>query len=165
MIEISESQLRSIRQEAESRYPNESCGILIGTSRGDTKRVKLLVPAENNFSKEEQYHRYWITPEEYRSAERLASSEKLDIIGLYHSHPDHPARPSQFDLDHAWGWFSYIITSVANGTSGAMHSWVLNGDRTGFDEERITTPDELKEEELYHGDKDSYSDTPSTLHR
>ena len=75
MIELSESLLRTIQEEAESRYPNECCGILIGTFRGDTKKVEMLLPAENNYSREEQYHRYWITPEEYRRRREIFDRE------------------------------------------------------------------------------------------
>ena len=72
------------------------------------------------------------------NAEKRATELKVDLLGFYHSHPDHPARPSQYDLDHAWPFFSYIIVSVRSGKPEAMTSWRLREDRSAFDPERLT---------------------------
>ena len=77
-------------------------------------------------------NRFSITPEDFRAAERAASERGLDLLGWYHSHPDHPARPSEFDREHAWPWYSYVIVSVDKGVSKDLTSWQLEDDRSKF---------------------------------
>ena len=83
--------------------------------------------------------RFLVTPKDYREAERRAGEVGGELLGFYHSHPDHPARPSQYDLDHAWPFFSYVIVSVREGVSGDMTSWRLREDRSGFDQEDLNS--------------------------
>jgi proteasome lid subunit RPN8/RPN11 len=85
----------------------------------------------------ERRRRFLVGPDEYRAAERRASDRRLDLIGFYHSHPDHPAVPSAFDLEHAWPNLSYVIVSVLKGQPAEARSWRLRADRSGFDEEQI----------------------------
>ena len=99
--------------------------------------VKELLPISNAREQEARHNRFLIGPTDMLRGERHARSAGLDIVGIYHSHPDHPARPSQFDLDHAWPVFSYIIVSVTASGAGEMLSWELREDRSGFDAERI----------------------------
>ncbi|MCY7345858.1 MAG: M67 family metallopeptidase, partial [Pyrinomonadaceae bacterium] len=78
-----------------------------------------------------------ITPKDVMRAERYAREKKLDVVGYYHSHPDHPARPSQFDLDHALPVWSYIIVSIENGKAVDVRAWEMENDRSKFNEEEI----------------------------
>ena len=91
-----------------------------------------------NTTEEGPRRRFMVRPDDYRTAEKKASEVGADLLGFYHSHPDHPARPSQYDLDHAWPFFSYIIVSVREGQPELMTSWLLKDDRSAFDEEALT---------------------------
>lgn len=129
----------AIRAHGEETFPNECCGFMLGTVEGDAKHVAELLRADNDREDEEQYHRFLITPEAYMKAEKAARAKSLDIIGFYHSHPNAPARPSQYDLEHAWPWYSYIIVSIQDKKSEDMTSWVLAEDRSEFSEENIVS--------------------------
>jgi proteasome lid subunit RPN8/RPN11 len=124
----------------ESGYPDEICGLLLGVDSGGERTIRALMPIENSFEEGEQYHRYLITPEAMFRAERKAQQETLDVLGVYHSHPDEAARPSDYDRDHAaWTSWSYIIVSVRDGRAAEMRAWRLREDRSAFDEERLLT--------------------------
>ena len=96
-----------------------------------------------NAREENRTRRFLITPEEYARAEAAAGAQGLGVMGFYHSHPDHPARPSQFDLEHAWPWCSYVIVAVEERIPAAVKSWVLKEDRSGFDEEIIESAERV----------------------
>jgi proteasome lid subunit RPN8/RPN11 len=125
----------AIRRHAASAYPYECCGALIGV-RGDDGRAAIVeaTPLEN-VTEEGRRRRFRVSPAEYRQSEARARALGAELIGFYHSHPDHPAVPSQYDLDHAWPNFSYVIVAVASGTPGDLRSWRLRADRSVFDEE------------------------------
>jgi proteasome lid subunit RPN8/RPN11 len=125
-----------INKHARLAYPDECCGFLFGLSDGDLKHVTRLHELANESGKN-RTRRYLITPEQFRNAEQWAEEKSYEILGLYHSHPDHPSRPSQFDLDHALPWWSYAIVSVERGTPSLLSSWVLKDDRSEFIEERV----------------------------
>jgi len=91
-----------------------------------------------NTTEEGPRRRFLVRPQDYREAETRAKALGAELLGFYHSHPDHPARPSQYDLDHAWPFFSYIIVSVQAGVPDAMTSWRLQEDRSAFDQEDLT---------------------------
>jgi cysteine synthase B len=133
---VSDEVLDAIRRHGAETYPHECCGALIGRRR----RVREAFPLPNTTS-EGPRRRFLVRPQDYRAAEGRAAEAREELLGFYHSHPDHPARPSQFDLDHAWPNFSYIIVSVREGVGGAVTSWRLREDRSAFDEERITRTD------------------------
>lgn len=135
-IALSHTAMHKIKVHAMEAYPEECCGILVGSVTESRKEVYDVVRI-GNAKEENRTRRFLITPEEYRRAEEAAGSEGLGVIGFYHSHPDHPARPSQFDLEHAWPWCSYIITAVEGKIPAAVKSWVLKEDRSGFEEEII----------------------------
>lgn len=135
-IALSHTAMHKIKVHAMEAYPEECCGILVGTDTGTGKAVYDAVRI-GNAKQENRTRRFLITPEEYRRAEGAAGAEGLGVMGFYHSHPDHPARPSQFDLEHAWPWCSYIIVAVEEKIPAAVKSWVLKEDRSGFDEEII----------------------------
>ncbi len=113
-------------------YPNECCGALIGRDG-----VVTATHALPNTTEEGPRRRFRVRPQDYMAAEKRATEAGGELLGFYHSHPDHPARPSQYDLDHAWPVFSYVIVSVREGVAGDMTSWRLREDRSAFDEERL----------------------------
>lgn len=136
-IEIPTSLEEDIRRHGEETFPNECCGFILGKVNGQDRRVAELLRADNDREDEEQYHRFLITPEDYMKGDKVARGKGLDIIGFYHSHPNAPARPSQYDLDHAWPFYSYVIVSIKDKVSDLMTSWTLRDDRSAFDEENI----------------------------
>lgn len=119
----------AIRRHGEETFPHECCGALIG---GDG-RVTAVVPLPNT-TEEGPRRRFMVRPSDYRVAEQQAAQAGAELLGFYHSHPDHPARPSQYDLDHAWPTFAYVIVSVMAGAARDMTVWFLKEDRTSFDE-------------------------------
>jgi proteasome lid subunit RPN8/RPN11 len=125
-----------IRKQLELAYPEEGCGLLLGRVEGERKIVVHAEGAKNN-KESERTRRYLIGPEEYERISKLALSQNLEILGIYHSHPDHPSRPSDFDRDAAWPWYSYIVVAVAKGVSKELTSWTLASDRSRFDVEQI----------------------------
>jgi proteasome lid subunit RPN8/RPN11 len=139
MIALEEQQLDEIRRHGESEYPHECCGLLIGRIVEDgRKRVAEVYPISNAREEEAKHNRSLILPREYMRGERYARGRGLEVVGNYHSHPDHEAVPSQFDLDHAWPTWSYIIVSVREGRAGDLRSWEMEASRSRFDEEEIT---------------------------
>ena len=138
----------AIRQHGQETYPHECCGALVG----DDDRVAHVVALPNT-TDEGPRRRFLVRPEDYRLAERRAAELGGTLLGFYHSHPDHPARPSQYDLDHAWPTFAYIIVAVASGKAADMTVWFLKEDRTSFDEGRL------------HHAENPHSDTASPLHQ
>lgn len=138
MIVVSDAHLAAIARHAESDRTEECCGLMLGRFADDgTKIVRDLLPIDNARESDARHNRFLIGPMEMLRGERHARSVGLDIVGIYHSHPNAPAKPSQFDLDHAWPVYSYIIVSVTADGAGPLRSWELREDRSGFDEERI----------------------------
>jgi proteasome lid subunit RPN8/RPN11 len=137
-----------LRHGAET-YPHECCGALIG--RDGVVTATFALP---NTTEEGPRRRFLVRPADYQQAERRASELGAELLGFYHSHPDHPARPSQYDLDHAWPFFSYVIVSVQAGEPGDLTSWRLRDDRSAFDEETVT-----------YGQQDSDSHAAAAVHR
>ncbi len=138
MLRLSSGLERDIRTHGETAYPNECCGVLIGEvddAGGKTARSALTI--DNAREDDEQYHRFLITPEDMMKAEQAARAMKLDVIGFYHSHPDHPSAPSGYDKDHALPFYSYVIVSVDKGKAQILTSWELTDDRTEFIQEEI----------------------------
>ena len=135
---IDQAQLAQLQQHVEGTYPYEGGGLLIGrTDEQGRKIVTEIAPFENQRAIEDQHNRILITDEMYREGEEYADNQDLLLIGFFHSHPDHPARPSEFDREHALPWWSYVIVSVQQGRAADVLSWELREDRSGFDEEEI----------------------------
>ncbi len=135
-----------IEEEGVSAYPNECCGILVGRdvtdASGAARRVvDRLEPGRNVFAAEEQYHRFSIDPRAQLKAEKAADAEGKLVLGYYHSHPDHPARPSEYDREHAWPFYSYLIVAVEKGRPAAMTSWILDDATSRFAEQTIDFTD------------------------
>jgi len=140
MLRLSSDLEKNIRADGETAYPNECCGVLIGEVDNEgTKTVKSTLTIDNAREDVEQYHRFLITPEDMMKAEQTARSMKLDVIGFYHSHPDHPSKPSGYDKDHALPFYSYVIVSVDKGKAQILTSWELTNDRSDFVQEKIIT--------------------------
>ena len=123
----------AIRIHGQETYPHECCGALVGRDGFVTSVVALP-----NTTDEGPRRRFMVRPSDYQLAERRATELGGELLGFYHSHPDHPARPSQYDLDHAWPFFSYVIVSVKAGVPADMTSWRLQEDRSAFDQENLT---------------------------
>lgn len=127
-LRLPETLLEEIRRHGVTAYPAECCGALVGRAEGDgTKEVVRLAPAVNR--RTDDPHRYLIAPEDLRRLELDLRGEGLEIVGYYHSHPDHPAWPSAFDTEHAWPWYSYLIVRIDGGVPADAASWVLDDDR------------------------------------
>lgn len=131
--------LDEIRRHAEQAYPEECCGFLLGRTTPDGNEVLGIHRSENR-QDDERERRYQMSPEDYLRAERRARKEDFDVVGFYHSHPDHPARPSPTDLREAtFPGFTYVIVSVHDGTAGELSAWALSRDRSRFDLEGVAT--------------------------
>ncbi|HEV2522110.1 MAG TPA: M67 family metallopeptidase [Candidatus Acidoferrales bacterium] len=128
---------KELRDHGSRDYPHECCGALLGTDGGgEDRQVRSLFPLINRRD-DSPRNRFSITPEDFRAAERAAAERGLDLLGWYHSHPDHPARPSEFDREHAWPWYSYVIVSVDAGVAKDLTSWRLEDDRSKFLAEEV----------------------------
>jgi proteasome lid subunit RPN8/RPN11 len=137
MLIIPEDILRAIQALGEAAYPNEGAGLLLGREADGGKTLVDILPLANEWEAGEQYHRYMITPQDMLRGEDEAARRGLDVVGVFHSHPDHVAEPSTMDRDWAWPWFSYVITSVQEAKAVVSRSWLLRDDRSAFDEETI----------------------------
>jgi proteasome lid subunit RPN8/RPN11 len=146
-LTITEGVGQAIRMHGQETYPHECCGALLGRDGRVTSVVALP-----NTTEEGPRRRFLVRPADYREAEQRASALGAELLGFYHSHPDHPARPSQYDLDHAWPTFAYIIVAVAAASAGEMTVWYLKDDRSSFEEGS-----------LQHGEN-SHPDTAQAVH-
>ena len=138
MILLTGEQISEIEKHGEREYPFECCGLLIGSFNEEGgKTVAEIFPIENAREEAARHNRSLITPRDLMRGELYAREKKLDVVGNYHSHPDHPAIPSQFDLDHALPVWSYVIVSVEKGKAVDARSWEMENDRSKFNEEAI----------------------------
>ncbi len=118
-----------IEDAARRAYPDEGCGWLLGPASGE---VRIAVAAGNEEESGRAAARYLMGPDSYRAVSRMARAEGLDVVGVFHSHPDHPPLPSATDLAEAWPSWLYVIVPVQAGTPGDLHGWLLRDDRSGF---------------------------------
>ena len=135
MLVISQDLLSQIHTHAEEAYPEEGAGFLVGNDG----KVENILPLRNAREDEARHNRFLITPEDYLNAELTADKLGLSLIGVFHSHPDHPNLPSEYDREWAQPFFSYIITTVNEGKAIESRSWRLLEDRSTFEEEKINT--------------------------
>lgn len=127
MLRVSHSAWEALRKHGEEAYPHESCGVLVGRSEGEARLVAAAVRCGNTRTDSPQ-NRYGIDPREILRVAREARPQGWDVVGFYHSHPDHPAQPSATDLAEAhWFGCSYVITRVERGRADVTHSFVLIG--------------------------------------
>jgi len=138
VIVLSEEHRDEIAAHGERDYPHECCGLLLGNFADDGGKVISEVYLISNAREEQaKRNRFLIRPEELMRGERYAQAKGLEVVGFYHSHPDHPAVPSQYDLERAWPIYSYIVVSIANGAAADLRSWEMATDRSRFHEEEI----------------------------
>lgn len=135
-VMIRANELQFIINHARSAYPEECCGFLLGMD-SDVRRIERTVRVENS-NRESRRTRYNIEPKDLVRADEEARSLNMDLIGIYHSHPDAPAQPSQIDLEHAWPWYTYLLLSVQNGEPRDVAVWSLSEDKSTFH------PDDLR---------------------
>lgn len=155
-LKLRPEHLEIIRQHGVRDYPSECCGMLLGHTNGTDKEVQEVVPLRNLRhnperaqellplgvpGRESERNRFLIDPLDQLGVEKDARARKIDVLGYYHSHPDHPARPSEYDREHAWPWYSYVIIRVESGQARECTSWVLGDDRSKFDPEMIDVRD------------------------
>lgn len=138
VLKIYNQLLQRIHAHGVETYPHECCGALLGRDDDNGREIVDLLPLENRRN-DSPRNRFEVTPDDVRLAEKTAREKKIDLIGWYHSHPDAPARPSEFDREHAWPWYSYIIVSVQKGEAKDTTSWRLHDDRAAYDSEKIET--------------------------
>jgi proteasome lid subunit RPN8/RPN11 len=137
MIRIDQNQLEEIRAHGVRDYPYECCGLLLGRYGPDGKSVNETYPISNAREESAKRNRFLITPEELLRGEQYARVKNLEIVGFYHSHPDSPAVPSQYDLEHAWPTYSYVIISTRANEATDLFSWEQEPDRSRFNQEEI----------------------------
>ncbi len=138
-LHVTEAQLETIREHGAKSYPYECCGLLLGEPLAEEdKKLTAIWSVKNVWESQEGHQladgesskrRYLIPPEEILAGQTYARCQGLEVVGYYHSHPDHPARPSEFDRDYAWPWYSYVIVAVEQGVATEITSWVLDDER------------------------------------
>lgn len=131
-----------IHAHAEQHYPEEAVGLLLGTSDDAGREVHTVLPLENQFEPDQRQRRYLIEPMDMLEAEQLADQLGLQIIGVFHSHPDHPPQPSQYDLDMAVPWYFYLIISVRQGHADGARAWRLEDDHSQMTELQLQFAEE-----------------------
>ena len=136
-LEISVELMDQIHAHGEEAYPGEGAGFMLGNADGDLRVVSAILKLPNAREEAAQHNRYLLTPQDMLRSEQEAAKRGLDVIGVFHSHPDHPNEPSEFDRDWAMPWFSYIITSIRTGEADGSRSWRLTDDREKSIEEEI----------------------------
>src|ERR1700732_846446 len=135
MLIVNADIAQSIRGYGAKDYPTETCGAMLGVDGEEGREVRALYPLTNRRD-DSPRNRFSITSDDVRAAERAARESHLELVGWYHSHPDHPARPSEFDREHAWPWYSYIIVSVEQREPRELKSWRLREDPSAYDSEQ-----------------------------
>ena len=135
IIDIEEVLIQRIRQHGTRDYPNECCGALVGETgcEGEKRHALDILPLDNRRAGDPARRRYLITAADHFRIEKEARDRGQEILGFYHSHPDHPAEPSPFDLEHALPWYVYLILPVEDGVPGELTGWLLADDRSGFE--------------------------------
>jgi proteasome lid subunit RPN8/RPN11 len=139
LIELSTDHWQEIAAHGERDYPHECCGLLLGAfAPGGLKTIAEIYPISNAREEAAKRNRFLITPAEFMEGEQYAERNGMSVVGFYHSHPDHPAVPSRYDLEHAWPLYSYIVVAVAAGVAGDLRSWEMEPDRSKFNAEEIS---------------------------
>lgn len=136
MIHIPADVFAQIRKNGEEHYPEEGAGLLLGKVHGEKRIVEQVLQLQNRFQPGARHNRYMIEPQDMLLAEEKADELGLEIIGVFHSHPDHPAQPSEYDRERALPWYSYIITKVTDQSAIESRSWRLTDERI-FNEEEL----------------------------
>ncbi|HEY6580337.1 MAG TPA: M67 family metallopeptidase [Rubrobacter sp.] len=135
-LKMGAGDVERIHEHAREAYPEECAGALVGMDSGGVRIVVDVWQAENTHE-DERSRRFLIEPLAVKRLEERAEEKDMGLLGFYHSHPDHPAEPSEYDREHAWPGYSYVIASVSGENVEDMRSWTLRDDRSGYDEEPI----------------------------
>jgi proteasome lid subunit RPN8/RPN11 len=136
-LQLPASLARQIEKEGSAAYPNECCGIMYGKDGPAGRVVETIEAVPNVFDEVERYHRFSISPQQLMAAEKKAGDAGRLVLGFYHSHPDHPARPSEYDRQHAWPFYSYVIVAISKGEAVDMTSWLLDEQTETFSRQDI----------------------------
>jgi proteasome lid subunit RPN8/RPN11 len=136
MIRIAENALQQVRDHGAQAYPEECCGMMLGKDLDGARTIEAVLPVPN-VREGNRRRRFLISPQDYVEAEKTAAARGMDLLGFYHSHPDHPAAPSTYDTEHALPWFTYLIVSVIQGNPGEVTAWTLRENRERFDQKAI----------------------------
>jgi proteasome lid subunit RPN8/RPN11 len=136
-VTIRHGDLRAVEAHGEATYPDEGAGFLLGRVSGESVHVEAVLPVDNRRESAARHNRYELAPRDFTRAEDEAARRGLDLVGIFHSHPDHPNQPSEFDREHAWPNLSYLITSVEEGTATGTRAWRLAADRAQFEEDTL----------------------------
>lgn len=136
ILHLHHRQLEEIESHGREAYPEECCGFLFGSEIGQERVVHEIYRISNS-REDNRERRFLISPEEFQNAERRAETLNLRLIGIYHSHPDHPAFPSEFDREHALPYYSYVILSVRGRQPAELRSFQLADDRESYHEEKV----------------------------
>ena len=131
-VSISTELIDRIEKHGERSYPEEGAGVLLGRALPDEVLIEDILPMQNSFETSQRTRRYQIDARGMLHAERTAEELDLDVVGIFHSHPDHPAQPSEFDREHSLPWYTYIITRIADGQAEISRAWRLAEDRKKF---------------------------------
>jgi len=141
-VRIPDFLLDQIRDHSREAYPEECCGFLLAPalerSPSEVRQVDAIERARNDFDGARR-RRFAIRPEDLRDLERRMDLAGRAVVGFYHSHPDHPANPSEYDRDHAWPWYSYLIASVTATATGTIAAFELDAETSVFHEVPLLT--------------------------
>ena len=143
-LRVSSELMAEIGRHGEEQYPEEAAGLLLGAVDGETRSARRVLPLANVFDSEQRGRRYLINPLDILHAEDEAERLGMDVVGVFHSHPDHPPTPSKFDLDWAVPWYVYLITSVREGIASESRAWKLQDDHSQMIEELLTVEQEAR---------------------
>ena len=141
MLTIPSPVMDEIRGHGEKLYPEEGAGLILGSIDSEHREARRVLPMPNHFDNGERGRRYLLDPREILQAEELAEQLGLEVIGVFHSHPDHPPAPSQYDLDWAVPWYVYLITRVEQGAAAESRAWRMLEDHTEMVEEVLEIED------------------------
>ncbi len=137
MIRVDAGPWREMVEHARATYPNECCGAMLGRIDGDQKQVLVAMRLENS-SKGSQAARYELRPEDLLAADKAARERGMDLVGIYHSHPDCGAYFSETDLKNSCPWYSFIVLSIQKGEFDHANSWLPNAEQTAAEKEELT---------------------------
>jgi proteasome lid subunit RPN8/RPN11 len=140
-ITLSQAVLEEIQQHGMENYPEEGAGVILGEQHSQGRQAKKILALTNHSENGSRHNRYLIAAKDILKAENEAEKLGLEVIGVFHSHPDHPAEPSEFDLQWALPWYSYLITRVESDRAVETKSWRLNEDRQTFSPEILVVSD------------------------
>lgn len=138
-VRLSAEARRTILDHGRESYPEEACGLLLGPTPRPRELVREVDEALRaaNRKQEDRTHRFLIPADELKAVERRLEGTGREVVGFYHSHPDHPGRPSEFDRDHAWPWYAYLVLAVAHGAPGELGVFELDPEERVFQDRRL----------------------------